>query len=467
MGEYDAIIVGCTISTLISGLSLLKEGYKVLILDKANSIGELYEEIKIGRFNFYSNLDCLCLNSSLYDYSLNSILTNCNIDSTLNAVNMNCFCNVIINNKNYTIPFGIDEFISYLNDNILDSKEVLEKLFEYAKDTREAIDYIYSNCDNIDYSILRKEHKRFWSISDSSLSNGLENLNITGDLRDVLLRISIFFGNISEDMAFVDYLLFLINGVEYGIRIVEGGNNTLFNLLLKKYNDLNGSLRLSANVISIIVEDEVINGVRLDNGEAIYTNKLIMNDRMSNVYELIDPCNVPRKALKHCNKLVNGAKVFSLHIGVSDNFNLKTGLYIIDEKTIAHNYSRSSNKMISIYRYMSDSELKKINQKNMLQFNDTLAMNLIDNISSTLGINITDFIEEIKVISVFDNSELKYEPILNNGVLFRMINVNNEKYIQGLYVIDGFDADLFSYDSSLLAALNVVKYFAKEGSSNE
>ena len=467
MNQYDAIIVGCNISTLISGLSLLKTGYKVLIIDRANSIGELYSNVSVGRFSFYDSLNCLYLNNSLYDYSLSSILSNYNIDGTINATNLDCFCNLIIKYKNYNIPFGISEFINSLDGVILGSREILEEIIEYAKDCRDTMNYLYNNCDNIDYSYIKKEHKKFWSVSDLSLKQGLEYLNVSEELYDVLLRISIFFGNVNEEMSFVDYLVFLINVIENGIRVVDGGNNALFDLLLKKYNSDNGVLRLSANIVSIIVEDEVINGVRLDNGETIYTNKLIMNDSMSNVYKLINPGCVPRKALKHCNKLVEGSKIFSVHLGIVNKFNLKSGLYIIDEKTIVYSYMKNSNKMVSVFRYMDINELKKVNEKNVLQYCDMLAADIIDNLSKVFGCNLGDFIEEIKIINPFENSGFKYKAHHMDSILFRLINNKNEKYIKGLYVIDGLDSDLFAYASSLFVGFNSFNFFVKDGDLNE
>lgn len=467
MNQYDVIIVGCNISTLISGLTLLKAGYKVLILDKVNSIGELYRNIKVGRFNFYDSLNCLYLNNSLYDYSLSSILSNYNIDGTITATNLDYFCNLIIKDKNYNIPFGIDVFINSLDSVILDSREVLEEIFEYAKDCRDTMTYLYDNCWDIDYSYLRKEHKKFWSVSDLSLKQGLEYLKVSEELYDVLLRISIFYGNTNEEMSFVDYLIFLINVIENGIRVVDGGNDALFDLLLKKYNSLNGVLRLSANIVNIIVEDEIINGVRLDNGEAIYTNKLIMNDSMPNVYELIDPSCVPRRALKHCNKLVDGSKIFSLHMGVVNKFSLKNGLYLIDEKTIVYCYTKESNKMVSVFKYMDMNELKKINEKNVLETCDTLAVDIIDKLSKLFGYDLVDFIEEIKIINPFENNGFKYKSHIMDSTLFRVINHKNEKYVKGLYVIDGLDSDLFAYASSLFAGFNSLNFFVEEDDLNE
>ena len=47
MNQYDVIVIGCNISSLISAISLLNDGYKVLLIDKRNTIGEIINTIVI------------------------------------------------------------------------------------------------------------------------------------------------------------------------------------------------------------------------------------------------------------------------------------------------------------------------------------------------------------------------------------------------------------------------------------
>ena len=57
MNRYDVIVVGCNVSSLISAILLLNDGYKVLLVDKKNTIGEISSSIKIGRYTFYNNFN--------------------------------------------------------------------------------------------------------------------------------------------------------------------------------------------------------------------------------------------------------------------------------------------------------------------------------------------------------------------------------------------------------------------------
>ena len=120
------------------------------------------------------------------------------------------------------------------------------------------------------------------------------------------------------------------------------------------------------------------------------------------------------------------------------------------------------------FDYFRDmNELKKINEKNVLEACDTLAVDIIDKLSKLFGYNLVDFIEETKIINPFENNCFKYKSHIMDSTLFRVINHKNEKYVKGLYVIDGLDSDLFAYASSLFAGFNSLNFFVEEDDLNE
>jgi hypothetical protein len=116
MNQYDVIVIGCNVSSLISALSLLNDGYKVLLVDNRNTIGEINGITKLGRYTFYNNFNNLYLNNGMSNYSLNRILDICGIKERLDYVTLDNLCNIKINDKEYILPLGIDNFTNYLEE---------------------------------------------------------------------------------------------------------------------------------------------------------------------------------------------------------------------------------------------------------------------------------------------------------------------------------------------------------------
>ena len=50
MNNYDVVVVGAGISGLVSSLTLLSDGYKVLLVDEHTNIGGLNSVIKKEQF---------------------------------------------------------------------------------------------------------------------------------------------------------------------------------------------------------------------------------------------------------------------------------------------------------------------------------------------------------------------------------------------------------------------------------
>ena len=335
MNQYDVIVIGCNVSSLISALSFLNEGYKVLLVDNRSTLGEIINTTRLGRYKFNMEFNNLYLKNNTFNYSLNKVLSSCGINDRLEFKSINNLCSVRVSDKEYILPFGIESFISYLDKEIPNSKDKLDKLFGLALECRDVLDYIVDNINNIDFNYIKKDKKEFYNICNLTLEEGLNKLDINDEIKEVLTILCIYFGSDSNNLSYVEYLVFLVNIVERGIQV---NNDNLLELLLNNYISRDGILRLKSNVVNLIVDDEIINGVRLSNGEVIYTERVVISDNLKHVYgNLIEPKDIPRKALRHINKFEEGYKVFSLYLGLNINlkeFNISEYNYIFNNMIV-------------------------------------------------------------------------------------------------------------------------------------
>lgn len=477
MNQYDVIVVGCNSSSLISALSLMVDGYKVLLIDKHSTIGDLTKNNRLGRFKIEDTLHNLYINYSNYNYSLSKILDRCGIKNTTSYVEIDNLCSIKVEDKLYTLPIGIDKFINYLDSKIKGSKDNLIKLFELGKIVRDTMDYIVTHINNINYKYIKKD---FNNVCNFTVEEGFKYVGINGTLKKVLDRLCIYYGSESSSLSFVEYLSFLVNVIDKGVCISKDSDDSLFNLLLYEYNKKNGLVRLNTNVVSLIIEDGSINGVRLSTGEVLYAQRVVVSNDIKNVYEnMIQASDVPRIALKHLNQREEGTKVFSVHLGLNRSFEelkLSEYMYLLTDNMIvvvhnnAYKYiSEDGTSLISIHYLLRDNKfINAIDKKNYYFEIDKMTKKIIEEFQDSLDIEIYDYIEEIKVVTPFDNNKVfEYKKNINESLLAKILNSNNERYIKGLYVCEGLNGDVYGYGSSFISGLGPSNYFKNEGDFNE
>ena len=468
MNRYDVIVVGCNVSSLISAILLLNDGYKVLLVDKKNTIGEISSSIKIGRYTFYNNFNNLYLrDNNTFDFEVCKVLETCNIKVRLDYVLLDKFCNIKLNDVEYTLPFGIDEFINYFEQLLPDSNEKLKKLFNIALECRNGLEYIVANLDEINFDYLKREFSDFYNLCYLSLEEGLNKLNIDGDLKEILSKLCIYFGTNINNMSYVEYLVFLVNIVEKGVRVI---NCDLLTLLLNEYVKKNGYIKLKSNVVSLVVDDEIVNGIRLSTGEVIYAEKVIVSGDIKNVYgNMIEAKDVSRRLLKHINKRETGNKVLSIYIGL--NINLKDNIngnnYIFDDMIVNIDTSDNVSNISIRYIFKDNVFIESVNTRNYYLTIERKTKKILNELEANMNIKILDNIEEIKIISPFEQEIFDTNLNIDEGIVSRILNSRNEKYIKGLYVCSGLNGDIYGYRSDISSGIEIFNCCKNEGDLSE
>ena len=118
-----------------------------------------------------------------------------------------------------------------------------------------------------------------------------------------------------------------------GINYPKGGVGTIAEKLVSGIEKLGGKVRYKANVTEILLKDEKAVGVKLSNGEEIYSNIIVSNSTRwdtfglkDNTKGLISSKNVPKSEYKWSETYKPSPSFVSIHLGVeknliSDNFN--------------------------------------------------------------------------------------------------------------------------------------------------
>jgi len=118
-----------------------------------------------------------------------------------------------------------------------------------------------------------------------------------------------------------------------GINYPKGGVGTIAEKFVSGIEKLGGKVRYKANVTEILLKDEKAVGVKLSNGEEIYSNIIVSNSTRWDTFGLkdnnkglISSKNVPKSEYKWSETYKPSPSFVSIHLGVeknliSDNFN--------------------------------------------------------------------------------------------------------------------------------------------------
>mgnify|MGYP002621384191 CR=1 FL=1 len=492
MKKYDAIVVGAGLSGLASALFLAKEKKKVLLLDSHNKIGGNLRTSKKGRFEFNNDFFNFYLDKKGdEEYRLSNVLEQLGVDDNIKFVELSNYFRIISDKKDYTMPLGIDAFILKMEEYVPNSKESIQVFFELAKECREALRYI--NSGKIDLDVLKDQYSNFMKVGFNSTSKVLDAIDMPVDAQSILNSCWLLLGSPETDISFLDYGVFMLNAIEYGLKVPKYSNNNIAMVLLDKYLELGGELKLNCEVKSVIVEESKVNGVKLFDGSSVYANRVIINSSINNVYRnLIAPNKIPRKALRSINKRMLGGNLFTVNLGLNRSFEdlgikeymtfLYHSLYSDDEyirmgeisngnmfaicpNVIDSRASEDGTCILSLNAVFFNNAFDKFTSKDTY-FSDinNLALRLINYYQKKTNTVIFDYIEEIEIVTPIDIMSISNMDELSvygykleefESLLPKMLNKSNEQYIEGLEICNGFNGDLYNYSYSLYNGFEV------------
>ena len=244
-----------------------------------------------------------------------------------------------------------------------------------------------------------------------------------------------------------------------------------FGFVINEYIKKNGYIRLKSNVVSLIIDEKIVNGIRLSTGEVIYTERVVVSEDIKNVYgNMIEAKDVPRRALKHINRRVSGSKVFSIYLGLNIDLKDKDILgnnYIFDNMIISIDTQDEVSVMSIQYILKDNVFIESVNTRNYNYTIDRMTKKILDEIQSNLNIKIYENIEEIKVITPFEQDIFSTKLNMNESILAKILNSNNERYIKGLYVCDGLNGDIYGYRSNIISGIEAFNCLKNEGDLND
>lgn len=492
--KKKVIVVGSGICGLISSLEMLNNGFDVEIYEKNNVVGGSDRLIRKGRYYFDEAYPNLYYGKNNKNYQLNNYLKELNIKE-IEMVGLTDNIKIMLPDKEYILPRGVDKFIDKVEEYVPNSKSSLKLLFDLAKEVDEAMDYIAENRDNLDYNYVSENFGNFVKVASYSASKVFDTLNIPLMAQDILNSFFIFWGSTETTNSFVQYITFLYNYLEYGFSIPVNGSLDVANSLSDAFLEKGGKIHLNSKVKELVIEDGEVKGVIFDDGVVKKADLVVVNSSMHNVYgNLVKPTDVPRGALQAMNQREFAPSRLTVYLGLSrsaQDLGIAESIQFIYQSLDTDNLAREMQSlepidMVAICPsltnskaccegtciltlttlYFENSFSKVLDEVNIMKTIEEIAKSLIKSYEKVTGIDLESCIEEVKVVSpiedkyecnTYDLGNMGYAFTLNDNLLSRMMSVRNERYLKKLYLEEGFSGDAFGYASSIYNGMELGK----------
>ncbi len=256
MTNYDTVIIGAGMSGLAAGIRLAMFDQKVCILEKHKVPGGLnsyYErqgrKLDVG-LHAMTNFAC----KGERGRPLTKLLKQLRIPYEKLELSQQNFSRIHFPGYN----------ISFSNDPQLLTKEI-EKNFPQQKDHVARLLELVRNFDdvNLDNKPQSAKEKVREIITDENL------------LEMLFCPLLIYGSAWENDMDFSQFVIMFKSIYLEGFSRPQNGVRTIINLLLEKYKQLGGELRLGTGIKKIDIENGSVQGVTLDSGEKIQAKKVM------------------------------------------------------------------------------------------------------------------------------------------------------------------------------------------------
>ncbi len=432
--NYDVIVIGAGCGGLTAALCAVKQGKKVLLLERKNTPGGFLGSFVRGRFEFETSMQQLCgFNSTGLGEAYN-ILNNLDVNKRLKWCSLPDSQRIITTNHSgekidLNLPLGVTEFIDTLETYVPGSKESVSEFFALAEETHEALNALCNITDNSTYSqkrVFLKKYPNFVRTTPYSVCEVLNALNMPAKALDVLCSYWFNFGIDCDRLSFTQFADKLYTNINYTAIIPKMRSYALAMSLVSEFEDNGGEIRYNSHVSRIKFNNKQACGVILKNGENIDSNHIICSCSPTTVFgKMIKQKDIPKTAIKRTNARSFGGRSACVYLGLNrscDELGIKNYKTVITQSSdTAEQYdlmkkietnnnltavclnivdpdcSPVGTSILCLSTFYTDNCWANISPEEYYNEKDLLAARLIANYENATGITIYNAIEEIEV----------------------------------------------------------------------
>lgn len=490
--KYDAVVIGAGNGGLVAALRLLQAGKSVLLLERHNLPGGFATSFIRGRFEFEASLHELCdLGTAENPGDLYRLFDSLGIMDRVEFVTVPEAYRVISleTGEDYTMPFGVEEFIDQMERYVPGSRSSMETFFDLAKECRAAMAYNSSMQGKPDTKVLKRDYPNFMRTAAYPVEKVLNAMNMPRKAQEILNAYWCYLGSPENELGFLHYALMVSLYISLGAQIPKNRSHGISVALTDAILQHGGQIWYNEEVVQILVKNHEVCGVKLRSGQVVETRHVISNASPHIVYGQMVPWEeVPEVQKRLLNARSLGIRGFAMFLGLNkskEELGLKDYSYFIydtmdTKKQFAKCGVYDNNAQVTVclnnalpdcspegttlmYFTMlctTNSFAQAVTEENYFQLKEQLARHYIKNFEKATGIIISDSIEEIEIATPLTYAHYTAAPegsiygYLTAGfdnMFPRLKTMYDEEHLKGLHFCGGHAMRSSGFNSAYLS----------------
>lgn len=307
------LILGSGVGGLSTGIILSKLGYDVTILEKNREAGGLLRSYT--RDGFECEVGVHYLGSLAKGQILDTFFEYLGVKEGIPVSRMGkngvidryLFNAAESHSQKFDLPEGFDAFEANLHEAFPGDTKCIQTVVTHIRDTSKQL-------HNLD---LLFGTENDFNLLDQTEPYGeiLDSLGCSPGLRSVLAMASSWIGVALEDCPAYYHNMALASYLSSSWRLDRSGA-AMADVFVKRFQELGGTIRCAAEISKIIVQDRIVEGVELINGEKVDADIVIGAIHPQVVLKMLPEGAVKPSYRNRIQKLQNTHSVFSVHASV-------------------------------------------------------------------------------------------------------------------------------------------------------
>ena len=317
--HYDVVVIGASLAGLASALTLLEQGYDVLVLEQHNLPGGVATSFVRGGVELEASLhEMLSIGSKEYPLKIRKFLESHNIYVDWQRVPIafkyvsNAYTALIRAGEGGDFSIPAKDIADACHDITGSAYEEIKRFLEFCLKIHDEVDEVFGKYLS-KLTMLRK-YPDFVKVLGYSFKDVLDTYKLPPRAIDLLSAYWMYLGSPIDDTPFIVYAYMLSDYLGYGAYIPRNTSHEMSLKMAEAVMNKGAQVEFGQRVDKILVRDKKVYGVKLSNDITINCDYVISGAYPNTVYDkMIEPkSEVPEIAIKTINAMDIGVSCFSL-----------------------------------------------------------------------------------------------------------------------------------------------------------
>ncbi len=488
---YDVVVIGAGNGGLSAAATAAKAGLKTLLIEQHNLPGGFATSFRRGRFEFEPSLHELCDIGSAEDPGdVRKLLDSLGVEVDWVPI-PEAYRLITIaegkDNLDVTMPFGLEAYVDKMEQYVPGSRLSMERFMTLCKNIMDALAYIGKSGGKADPKVMMKEHPNFLKCGAYSVNKVLRALHMPKKAQRILRAYWCYLGVDCDRLNFAIYAAMMYKYLARGAYIPRQRSHELSVAVDKRIRELGGDIWYNTRAEKILMDGGKVSGVLTPRG-AVKTSHVIACCSPNAVFgDMMDPGCVPEKQTRMVNARSFGGRGFVVYLGLNksaEELGLKDYSYFIFESldtaketsrakdfndhpmqaTVCLNAanpgcSPEGTCIMSFTTLYTDDAWGRISADEYVAKKREVAMNIIRDFETHVGVKLTPYIEEIEIATPAtmarytlnpQGTMYSYECSDWDTMLARLMMLKEDQIVPGIRFAGGYGPRIYGYSSTYL-----------------